>query len=209
MRKTIVFVSGHARSGKSTLMRHVKSKGYGTHSTSAILYEVAIRILVNLFGLTTDKAAKALENKATRFIFRGWWGSSNGAQTSGLELPHREFLITIAEKILVPVFGRELFSRAVVKRCLKDDSEIVFAETIGGEEFNKALDAIDEITGRWSEAQQPLILKVNVRSQYEEPEADGRKLLDGGLTINNNRDGVFIDDIDELLDEVEIVHENN
>jgi hypothetical protein len=209
MKKSIIFVSGYARAGKSTFINYAESLGHGAESTSKILYEVATNILVQLFGFSQRKAESILADKTASFSWRCWWNTDDSYGNNSLsKVPHRSFLIKVAERILVPVFGRELFARQSVIRALRNDSALVFVETIGGDEFDASLVALDETVGRLPEAQQPKVFKVNVRSPQEERDADYRQLLPHGLEIWNYYTEGYSSDIRSLIQTIQEIHDD-
>ena len=132
MKQPVIF-SGYARSGKTTTGDILQELGYKKVSTSDALHQVTRLFFLIFLGLDIDtyykdKIALTIrsESKLLNIAQVAFWTN------------YREVLKAIAEKILVPVFGREIFAIYALKRIKKHmaNNELVFFETIGGDEFN-------------------------------------------------------------------------
>jgi hypothetical protein len=185
MQKTIVFVGGYARSGKTTALSYLAEQGYGTVSTSAILYEFAANLFSGITDWKTDEATKVLADKSSSFeiSFTAYHGREENCSSFSGFFPHRKFIIALAEDVLVKTFGRQIFARTATIRALQSDSPLVFVETVGGEEFSQMLLALNEITGTEPEETQPTLIKLNMRRTEEQAGVDIRQLLTTDLEI--------------------------
>jgi hypothetical protein len=167
--KTILAVGGMSRSGKSTSLAFLKTLGIPTVSTSVLLDQV-------------------IENLS---------GSFNLSIPSDVE-QRRRHKIKIAEDVLVPVFGREMFAGTAARHIFQYQSPTVVTETIGGEEFNLLQKAIS------TEASQKdinyRIFRFNVKKLTELSGVDIRVPLDNAYTITN--DGSVQDLYDTWLDQL-------
>ena len=153
MGKTI-FIGGLARSGKSSTLEILKKLGIPCYSTSALLHQTYQKLIeAKLKSLKRDFEMYDVNNKA--------------------EL--RQELITLAEDVLVPTFGREIFAHTVIRRANTDPAPIVAVETVGGEEFRLGLEVIKKEWICW-----------NIRRDSELKGVDLRELLEGAADIWNN-----------------------
>lgn len=150
----IIFIGGWARSGKSSTLNYLKTQGIPTYSTSALLHQTYRRLI----------EAKLKSFKRDFDIYDG---------NSKAEL--RQELITLAEDVLVPIFGREIFAHTIIRQANLDPAPIVAVETIGGEEFRLGLEMVEKEYVCW-----------NIRRDSELKGVDLRELLEGGVDIWNN-----------------------
>jgi len=175
--KNVIVLSGYARSGKTTFARIGKDLGYTTLSTSALLHKFVRMLFESLLHLeinTNDKKgihaiSLVYNNIGNRFL--AWSG--------------RDLLILIAEKCLVPVFGRELFAHTVA-RSINNEAEGNFIyEAFNREECDLFIDYLEKRYINFT--------VVTIRSDKEEMTVDTRELLTGrygfvqqDLIIENN-----------------------
>lgn len=157
--KIIVFVGGYAEAGKTTTLNRLKDEGLTVFSSSELLHSVTWRIVAGILG--TDKANQ-LENKAKNYSLK---------TLLGIDDTVRGLYILIAEAILVPVFGREIFAHTVARKALQASDDLVFIETIGGREHALAEEHIQLLNPT------ALVLNLNLRRVGENKEADSRQLL--------------------------------
>jgi hypothetical protein len=148
---TVLFIGGYSRTGKSETLKYLKSQGIPCYSTSALLHQVYQNLLDT--GMLDAKAIWDEEDKP--------------------EL--RRELTTLAEKVLVPVFGREAFSHTVIRQANLSSAPLVVIETIGGEEFKLGLEPLQKPYLCW-----------NIRREGELKGVDIRELLEGGEDIWND-----------------------
>ena len=183
---TLVMIYGYARSGKTTLMNGLASKGYSIVSTSQELDYLTIerlnlpRYFVSVLREKDDaKLQKYLKNKLTSC---------------------REEKIKTAEKYFIPLYGRKSLIRMAFTNQLDFSSILdntVFFETIGGEEA----DLVERV---WSELNFGLeydIKHINIHSDNEVKGVDIRKL-------SNNPEAVeFKNNLNSLQDTIESFRE--
>ena len=150
----IIFIGGYSRAGKTSTLNYLKTQGIPTYSTSALLHQTYRRLI----------EAKLKSLKRDFNIYDG----NNKAEL-------RQELITIAEDVLVPVFGREIFTHTVIRQANLDPAPIVAVETVGGEEFRLGLEMIKKEWVCW-----------NIRRDNELKGVDLRELLEGGVDMWNN-----------------------
>lgn len=151
---TIIFIGGFSRSGKSSTLEILKKLGIPCYSTSALLHQTYQSLI-----------------KAKLKSFKRDFNMYDDNNKDEL----RQELITLAEDVLVPVFGREIFAHTVIRQANLDPAPIVAVETVGGEEFRLGLEVIKEEWVCW-----------NIRRDGELKGVDLRELLDGGVDIWNN-----------------------
>lgn len=146
----VLFIGGYARAGKQTALDYLKSLGIPCYSTSALLHQT----YQNLYktGLLQPNL---------------YWGEENKPEL-------RRELIVLAEEVLVPVFGREVFSHTVIRQVNLSTASLVVVETIGGEEFKLGLEVLRKPYLCW-----------NIRRDEELKGVDIRELLEGEDIWNN------------------------
>jgi hypothetical protein len=142
---TVLFIGGFSRAGKSTTIDYLKSQGIPCYSTSALLHQT----YQNLY-------------KSELLDSSHYWVEDNKPEL-------RQELITLAESVLVPVFGREVFSHTVIRQANLSTAPLVVIETIGGEEFKLGLEVLRKPYLCW-----------NIRREGELKGVDIRELLEGG-----------------------------
>jgi NADPH-dependent 7-cyano-7-deazaguanine reductase QueF-like protein len=150
----IIFIGGYGRSGKSSTLEILKSLDIPCYSTSVLLHQTYRRLV----------EAKLKSFKLDFNMYDG----NNKAEI-------RQELITLAEDVLVPTFGREIFAHTVIRQANLDPVPIVAVETVGGEEFRLGLEVIEKEYVCW-----------NIRRNSELKGVDLRKLLVKGVDIWNN-----------------------
>lgn len=147
----IIFIGGYACSGKTSTLEILKKLGIPCYSTSALIHKVYKELALS--GLLSSKKL---------------WGKENKPEL-------RECLITLAEDVLVPAFGREIFAHTVIRQANFNPAPVVAVETVGGEEFRLGLKVIEKEYFCW-----------NIRRDSELKGVDLRELLEGGIDIWNN-----------------------
>jgi hypothetical protein len=150
----IIFIGGYSRAGKSSTLKILKNLEIPCYSTSALLHQTYQRLI----------KAKLKSFKLDYEMYDG----NNKAEI-------RQELITLAEDVLVPTFGREIFAHTVILQANLDPAPIVAVETVGGEEFKLGLEVIEKTHVCW-----------NIRRDSELKGVDLRELLEGGVSIWNN-----------------------
>ena len=155
----ILFIGGYSGSGKSSALGLLEARGIPCFSTSRILHH-----LVNTIG--TIRTLK--------------WNEDS---------PDRERCITLAEAVLVPLLGREVFANAVMKQVQGSTARTVVIETVGGEEYKlfKSLTKAHRCTS------------INLRRDSESPGIDLRKLLPRATNVSNNESLQELDSKLELI----------
>ena len=89
---------------------------------------------------------------------------------NGRTKPQRRYLnILLAEDILKPYLGNNVFCNKIVEDVLDCDSDIIVIETIGGDEYRSIKSRLKDSFS--------LFLNINLRSVNEQPEVDSRQLL--------------------------------
>jgi hypothetical protein len=144
--KKVVFVSGYQGSGKSTAMNYFRQRGFACYSTSKLIHSLSDKIL----------------NKFTKLE-----PSSIDKETK------RGINISVAEDIIKPIFGEDVFARVLVNNLVKDNYNNVCIETNGGDEFfyiSKFLSLDSNFCYADS-------MNINMRSQTEKAGIDLRQLL--------------------------------
>jgi hypothetical protein len=147
----ILFIGGYARSGKGEILKYLKSQNIPCYSTSALLHQTYQNLI----------EAGMLDSRCV-------WGEEDKPKL-------RQELITLAESVLVSVFGREIFSHTVIRQANLSPAPLVVVETIGGEEFKLGLEIIQKPYLCW-----------NIRREGELKGVDIRELLEGGDDIWND-----------------------
>jgi hypothetical protein len=144
--KKIIFVGGYQGSGKSTSLEYIEKKGFCCYSTSRILHKISDKFL-NIFTkydpIYKDKDYKRTVN------------------------------ICIAEEILKPILGQDIFANALVNQVVEDNNKNICIETNGGLEFF----LISSLLSRSPEFCLSESININMRSQNEGVGKDFRKLL--------------------------------
>lgn len=150
----IIFIGGYARAGKGSTLEILKKLGIPCYSTSVLLHQTYQRLI-----------------KSKLKSFKRDFDMYDGNNKAEL----RQELITLAEDVLVPTFGREMFAHTVIRQANLDPAPIVAVETVGGEEFRLELEVISKEWVCW-----------NIRRDSELKGVDLRELWEGGVDIWNN-----------------------
>ncbi len=164
--KRIIFLGGYARSGKSTAVTLLREMEIPCFSTSEFLYTVAARIWS--IGGSYNTTLQQLKNTLPDAIL---WNTGG--------LTKRQFLIHVAENVIVPSYGRgEGIVKPVMNQALEelDISPIVAIETIGGFEYQQLLACVPDYA---------TYIPVNIRRHTELAGADIRELLPDAVDIWN------------------------
>ena len=179
----ILVVGGYARSGKSTLLEASKDVSkelvVSYVSTSQTLDEHAW----NIYAAAAASCGRRAEFGSEQFI------SLLRSKADGiLGFNSRQFKIDVAEKIIVPLFGRDAgIVKPTVDEMYKLYSQYarnVIIESIGGEEW--------EILERYLKGYQMDYVAFNVRSpEREQPGVDIRQLLPVELELVNDEPDIF------------------
>lgn len=156
VKPVIIFVGGFSNAGKTTALDYLKTHNFYVYSPSVILHQLSDRVCSYLLG---QEPIKDREEK-------------------------RKLNITLAEDILIPVCGRDLFPTIVINRVLDDiyqrDRKLIVIETIGGEEYSIMLDILDGHYGEFD------IYSWNIRRVEERPGVDIRKLIKDATNVWND-----------------------
>lgn len=185
MTNKLIILGGYARSGKTTALDYLESKQVAAFSTSRLLHDATARFL----------------EKATRLQLQELKLILLAKNQPILGVPPRDWLIHVAESVLVPVYGREnAFVEPVVRLALAAlDQQSVVVESIGGVEF----ELMHELFA--SAGVDPICL--NIRSNRELADVDYRDLLPNAIEIENNGNfEEFYNALDSFLDFSEFTH---
>lgn len=148
-------MGGYSRAGKTSSLAILKNLGITYFSTS-ILLDNFIESLEREFNIPIPTEVE----------------------------DRRQHKIAAAEKVLVPIFGRQIFSVTAAKAAMDAEDDVVLIESIGGEEWDLMAKAIGNISHE--KYMNYRIYRFNVRSQNEKPGVDIRKLLNNAVTIQND-----------------------
>ena len=162
--KKLVILSGYARTGKTTALEVAEGLGYTVVSTSVLLHRFVNLLLTNLFGQSKSvdtSCKKSLHRLETTF---------NKINTV-MYLKSRDLLITVAEKCIVPVFGRDAFGLAAAKLVKGSDKDLFIYEAFNKEECDLFLHFLDSLPSY------DIKVVTVVRDGFEGGE-DKRELLD-------------------------------
>lgn len=179
MTKVFVYIGGYAQVGKTSVTNELRSRGYNCFSTSEILYEMAEK-MCDIFELPCF-----YENK------NQFYGMPLDGRYELTSEKGRTWLILLAEKVLVPVFGRQVFAHTATQRAIDCDSDLVFIESFNNEENQLMIQYASNMTPKSN-----LHVKFNIRRNTEDPSADSRELLFGAMDLQNDKT------IPELVDEL-------
>ncbi len=166
MSKELLVIGGFSKTGKTSAISYLeKVHGASVVSTSVMLHAVS-SVLNGWDSYSIDK------DKAITI---------NGVEYSN----YREYLIWLAEEVLVPIFGREIFGITAAIQAMRalEDNDCVVVESVGGEEyefFEKHLHSFDISD----------VVKVNINLVREGREGgdDLRQPLPDACTLVNNSD---------------------
>lgn len=191
---TLVALHGYARSGKTTLLNTLTELGYHVYSTSSAIDQITCEIL------DVEESIKPEFIDALIKKNNDEWIKQITLERLGCSMSARALKIHVAMDLFMPKYGRE----GLIKRTFEEqpvpvgyDKSITIFETIGGDE---AQALFDYYTGP--------CLRVNLRSEIEEPKSDYRKLDELGLDIFNQfGDKIvfakhFVDTISNYLEDV-------
>jgi hypothetical protein len=170
MKTTIAFINGYSRSGKSSVLDALRVLGYPVVSTSQTLDMLAIPVIQLKIKMDTDRLTRLLRTKSSDFDY---------AIQQAFGVNSRDLKIAIAENMIVPTIGRlEGIVRPTVNRIEFGKSPLVFFETIGGDEYQMALDCMPDNV---------IIKEVNMVSDAQLSSVDIRKpFINPDVTINFN-----------------------
>lgn len=129
MPKKLLVIGGYSKAGKTSSINYLENvHGAVVVSTSAMLHAVSSKL-------------------------NGWNSydidKSHPISINGVKYPtYRDYLIWLAEEVLVPIFGREIFGITAANKAVRglEDNDLVVVESVGGEEyefFEKHLSFID------------------------------------------------------------------
>lgn len=166
MSKKLLVIGGFSETGKSSAISYLEEV-YGAEvvSTSGMLHAVSSALNHwDSYGIDKDKAI-----------------TINGVEYS----TYRNYLIWLAEEVLVPIFGREIFGISASTKAMKalENKDCVVVESVGGEEyefFEKHLYSFDISD----------VTKVNINLVRDGREGgdDLRQPLPDACTLVNNSD---------------------
>lgn len=164
MSKKLLVIGGFSKTGKSSAINYLKEvHGAEVVSTSAMLHAVS----------------SAFNHWDSYEIDKDDPITINGVEYS----TYRNYLIWLAEEVLVPIFGREIFGITAAIKAVKalEEKDCVVVESVGGEEyefFEKHLHSFDTSD----------VSKVNINLVREGREGgdDLRKPLPDACTLVNN-----------------------
>jgi hypothetical protein len=144
--KKIIFIGGFQGSGKSTALDYLGKKGFTCYSTSKTIHKISDRFLSVFTKCNPNHVSKEYK---------------------------RSINICIAEEILKPSLGQDIFARALVNQVVEDNNKNICIETNGGLEFF----LISSLLSRSPEFCLSESININMRSQNEGAGKDFRKLL--------------------------------
>ncbi len=158
--KTLVFLGGYANAGKSTAVKWFRKQGIEVFSSSELLHD-------------------HIENMMGRLhTYFDSYDRSGSTQLNNLTIPHRDFMIALAEATRQIIDG-EIYMKGVMGQAIASKSELVVVETVGGHEY--------EIGLKMAREQKDLqLVNVNIRMHSELPGVDIRELLPYATDIYNN-----------------------
>jgi hypothetical protein len=144
--KKIIFIGGFQGSGKSTALDYLGKKGFTCYSTSKIIHKISDKFL----SVFTKRNPNRIDKEYKRSVN-----------------------ICIAEEILKPNLGQDIFARALVDCVVNENKQHICIETNGGLEFF----LISSYLSKSLEFCLNESLNINTRSQSEGAGKDFRKLL--------------------------------
>lgn len=178
----LVIFGGYSGSGKTThCIPILRSFGYRVISASSLLHQFSDRLISNILGCKFyDSHNRELEIVADSSIVikdKAWFGESDVIVSRGkYREKTRQFLVDLAERCLVPVFGRAIFAHAIADAVRSNPRCMYAIELFSEEEYFKLKDCLYTSNA----------LVFNLRRASENPEADTRTLLPGGVDVHNN-----------------------
>lgn len=170
----ILVVCGYAGSGKSTFIEKMCTKyGYNKVSSSDALHEFTELLWKVLFNKSLDTHKKD-DNVYLRFSL------------DNIIMHHsikniRKILIGVAEDALKKVFGSDIFVNYQINKTNKllSENKKVILETIGSDEFDIIMQKVNNTWACYPNA----VKFINLRSERERPDVDGRTLISGGYDL--------------------------
>jgi hypothetical protein len=170
----VYLVGGYARSGKTTLLKQAKEACHLVASTGQELYEIAARAYLAFHSEVFEPSEENIQ-WAIKFLQQ-----HKEEPLPGFEhLSGRQFVILMAENVIVPAFGRSVFVKRAATKVRDfilsngDNTKDCFVETVGGEEFqilfSKLVTHLNISPGR--------IKVLNLRRPKEQPGIDLRQLV--------------------------------
>jgi hypothetical protein len=150
----IIFLGGFSNSGKSSVMKIFKEE----------------------FGYNTYSTSALLHQAYEKF---------HEYDHSDTTLPEvRAEHIRIAEEVLRPVFGQEIFADAIYRQVMQNSKAILGStnviETIGGKEFTTLMERFEDSPFHTQ--------RINIRRKEERPGIDIRELLPDAIDFWNEGD---------------------
>jgi hypothetical protein len=183
-KKTLICLHGYANSGKTTFLSYCLNKyNIPSVSTSVLLHVFAEKVIFMLTGCSYDSWDK---NNTIAITV------NNGAEVTWT---NRDFLIMIAEEVLVTSLSRQLFAQGAAYLVGEHKDQCLILETIGGDEFALFVNAMNTYYN------DVFLYTVNVFNPTKElPGADRRQpCLDPSLVIYNNNDSDYFVQIDKMI----------
>ena len=155
--KKIILIGGYARSGKSSSITILEQQGWKIISSSRMIHEFAQRLILMFTGRAIDTHDKEI---------------------TFLDMLIRDFLIKLAEDVMMPVFTRAVFTAPMAALAANSPHDLIAIETYGGVEY--------DFLSKYLRLEGLTWQNYNIRRQTEEPGIDLRRLLPGGIDIENN-----------------------
>lgn len=146
-----IIVCGYARAGKTTFLA---KQPYPVLSTSVVLDELCKAVITNLTSGYSH----------TGFDINSFLKDKEGTH---LGKDGRDFKITMAEKVIVPILGRQTLVNTVFKD-IPQDGGVKIIESIGGEELSLIIQYLDDNHDQYG--------IINLRHVDEQPGVDIRQL---------------------------------
>lgn len=164
--KTLILIHGYARSGKTTLLNQLQKQGHSIVSTSQELDFITCKRFI-----LPRYCIEYLRNKDNEKLNKVY----------GVPVNCRNLKIDTAENWYIPKFGRaSLIEKAFLNQLDPHNcSDLVFFETIGGEEAELAKEY-------WQEHFNQSTLSLNIRRSTEVKGCDIRE-----LAPKNNFQNIF------------------
>ena len=183
--KKLIILSGYARAGKTTLLEILENKhGASSISTSVFLHTFAQNLAKEIFGFDLDT-----KQKKNSIELSGNLQLIDTNSSLRIKTPHkfsksytmRDYLIAIAERVIVKSFGRGVFGYLASRAIKESNSYFNVYEAFNYEEYRATIENL------------PKDIDVEVwilRRDSEEKGADTRELIENTeyktTTIFNN-----------------------
>lgn len=193
----VTIVSGFSRSGKSTIQRELKQRGYNCNSSSDIL---SVETLKYYSLPITERNLEILEHKLEK-DFQDEFKRVNGCYPI---LDTRNSKIYVAEQVLVPRHSRKFFTDQLVYSLDFVESKPQFLFSTIPTERVYLYDTLDKLLSHPEDT----VCLVDLRSKQEKTRVDSRGLIkDDELHFLKNptyykeiwRDGLSVDETIDLL----------